>query len=167
MTPHDHLVVEADRTLARLVRFCEVGRDHGVDPSARLVEGMFGVADQIGIAARFPLRGAYPLARLPIPAERVHDGTWGSLGRAVEAYRRDLRAITAEMIDTAAVQNITCIAGDAVLTLDPDALIHRFIVPNMLFHAAMAYAILRAAGAPLGKGDFDGLHVYRPGFRFV
>lgn len=167
MTPHDHLVVEADRTLARLVRFCEVGRDHGVDPAARLADDMFDVADQIGIAARFPLRGAYPLAGLPIPDDRAHGGTWDGLARVVEAYRHDLTSVSAEMIRAAGVRTVTCIAGDAELTLDPDALVHRFIVPNMLFHAAMAYAILRAAGAPLGKGDFDGLHVYRPGFRFV
>jgi hypothetical protein len=31
----------------------------------------------------------------------------------------------------------------------------------------MAYAIARAAGVPLSKGDFDGYHQYPDGFSFV
>ena len=30
----------------------------------------------------------------------------------------------------------------------------------------MGYAALRAAGVPLGKADFDGLHSYPPDFHF-
>ncbi len=29
-----------------------------------------------------------------------------------------------------------------------------FAIPNFMFHASMAYAILRSAGVPLGKVDF-------------
>jgi hypothetical protein len=38
-------------------------------------------------------------------------------------------------------------------------------MPNFLFHASMAFAILRANGIEIGKADFDGLHDYPPGFR--
>lgn len=31
-----------------------------------------------------------------------------------------------------------------------------FVTPNLYFHAATAYAILRHAGVPLGKADFLG-----------
>jgi uncharacterized protein len=33
-------------------------------------------------------------------------------------------------------------------------------LPNFLFHVTTAYAILRAQGVPVGKGDFDGFHAY-------
>ena len=33
---------------------------------------------------------------------------------------------------------------------------HDFVLPNLFFHASIAYAILREAGVPLGKTDFLG-----------
>jgi uncharacterized protein len=39
-------------------------------------------------------------------------------------------------------------------------------LPNFFFHLTMGYAALRAAGADLGKADFDGFHAYAAGFRF-
>ncbi|WP_316013831.1 DUF1993 family protein [Roseobacter sp. HKCCA0434] len=167
MTPHDLLVVEADRTLARLVRFCHLGVETGVSPYATLAPDMFALSDQILIAARFPLRGAFPLAGRPIPSDRTTEGGLVDVARIVESYRVTLASITPADIRTAEVDTVRVEAGDAILDLSVDALVHRFILPNMLFHAAMAYAILRGEGVPLGKGDFDGLHVYAPGFSFL
>ncbi len=39
-------------------------------------------------------------------------------------------------------------------------------MPNFLFHLSMGFAVLRAGGLEIGKGDFDGLHEYPRGFRF-
>lgn len=167
MTPHDLLVVEADRMLARLVRFCHLGQAHGVAPTARLAPDMFDLAEQITIAARFPLRGAYPLAGLPLPPDAPEDHTWDGLRRTVERDRRALAEITPERIAAAAVTRVRFEAGQTMLDLGVEEFVHRLIVPNMQFHTAMAYAILRAQGVPLGKGDFDGLHVYAAGFSFV
>ena len=41
-----------------------------------------------------------------------------------------------------------------------------FGLPNFFFHLTMGYAALRAAGVPLGKADFDGLHAYPADVRF-
>jgi hypothetical protein len=44
--------------------------------------------------------------------------------------------------------------------------LHLYGIPNFFFHLTMGYAALRAAGVPLGKADFDGLHSYPADFRF-
>ena len=42
----------------------------------------------------------------------------------------------------------------------------KMALPNFFFHLTMGYAALRAAGVPLGKADFDGIHSYPADFRF-
>ena len=57
-------------------------------------------------------------------------------------------------------------AGFAVLEQDGASFLHLYGIPNFFFHLTMGYAALRAAGMPLGKADFDGLHSYPADFRF-
>ena len=56
-------------------------------------------------------------------------------------------------------------AGFADLDQSGADFLHLYGMPNFLFHASMAFAILRANGVAVGKADFDGLHDYPPGFR--
>lgn len=35
-----------------------------------------------------------------------------------------------------------------------------YVPPNLYFHLSMAYAMLRARGAPIGKADYEGADVY-------
>lgn len=46
-----------------------------------------------------------------------------------------------------ALQGVPC-------TFTPKSFVLRFGLPNLYFHASMAYAILRHKGVPLGKSDF-------------
>ena len=57
-------------------------------------------------------------------------------------------------------------AGFAYLDQSAADYLHQFAIPNLWFHLSMAYAILRQAGADVGKADFDGLHSYPTGFAF-
>ncbi|EOV1092755.1 DUF1993 family protein [Vibrio fluvialis] len=57
--------------------------------------------------------------------------------------------------------------GSIQIALAPFEFFHHYIVPNMLFHLSMVYAIARANGVALSKGDMDGLHRYSPGFSFL
>ena len=58
-------------------------------------------------------------------------------------------------------------AGDAVLSQAGGDYLRLFALPNLWFHLAMAFAIARASGVPVGKADYDGWHSYAPGFSFV
>ena len=58
-------------------------------------------------------------------------------------------------------------AGFTTLHLPASEYAQLYALPNFFFHLSMAYAIARAAGVPLSKGDFDGYHQYPDGFSFV
>ena len=57
-------------------------------------------------------------------------------------------------------------AGFADIELPADEYLNLYILPNFYFHFSMAYAIARSHGADIGKQDFDGYHLYAPGFSF-
>lgn len=58
-------------------------------------------------------------------------------------------------------------AGDATIELPIEQYVMQFALPNYYFHLSMIYAILRHQGIKVSKGDYDGLHQYRPGFSFI
>ena len=41
-----------------------------------------------------------------------------------------------------------------------DDFVWRYVLPNAAFHATLVYALLRAEGVSVGKGDFEGQPVY-------
>jgi uncharacterized protein len=51
-------------------------------------------------------------------------------------------------------------AGQAVFERPALEFVTCYALPNFFFHLTTAYAILREAGCPVGKGDFDGFHRY-------
>jgi hypothetical protein len=57
-------------------------------------------------------------------------------------------------------------AGEKENALTTDNYYSLFVIPNFFFHFSVPYSIARANGIPLSKGDFDGLHYYKPGFSF-
>lgn len=56
-------------------------------------------------------------------------------------------------------------AGLKALQLPAGEYMHLFVIPNMLFHCSIVYAIARMRNEPLSKGDFDGFHQYPSGYK--
>lgn len=52
--------------------------------------------------------------------------------------------------------------GPRTLPLTPETYLLTYALPNFYFHAVTAYAILRARGMPIGKGDYEGELRTRP-----
>ena len=83
--------------------------------------------------------------------------------RAVEHVHAELDQLGAFPSDTLPEHTS---GGDATSTWPPDSVltayelrsrredIRDWILPNFYFHATLAYALLRAAGLPIGKMDF-------------
>ncbi len=46
--------------------------------------------------------------------------------------------------------------GPRTLAFTPETYLLSYSLPNFYFHAVTAYDILRAQGAPIGKGDYEG-----------
>lgn len=125
--------------------------------TARLAPDMLPLGAQFVVAIGFSLRAVAPFSGEPAPevdidAPLPHIRDFAAMARARLAA---LDPATLHLPDT-----VTHVAGEGEVTQDPTAFLFAYALPNMLFHLSMAYAILRANGAAVGKADFDGFHVY-------
>jgi uncharacterized protein len=133
--------------------------------SLRPAPGMLPARQQVAMAAQFTLRIAFPLAGERPPELRGGMDAPGLAGRLGEA-RRLLHDLEPSAFTGAEDRATRGQAGFAEVDLPGDAFLHRFGLPNLYFHHAMAHVALKQAGADLGKADFDGIHVYPAGFSF-
>jgi uncharacterized protein len=131
-----------------------------------LSEGMFSLEMHAKIAANFTLRGYCPLLNVdPVSFYREEIGRDAVLSQIEDTlvYLADASDIN-EFDDS---KFIVDKAGSSDIELCQSEFIHLYIFPNFLFHISMVYAIAKANGVTLGKGDFDGFHAYPSGFSFV
>lgn len=126
--------------------------------SARLHADMFDFATQLEIVAGFSLRVCLP------PLGRSVPELSGPVSERLSEAKSILSALTPEDFHGTTQKVIAHQAGFAKLEQSADDYATLFALPNLWFHLSMAYAILRAEGLPLTKGDFDGLHGYPAGF---
>ena len=133
------------------------GREHILQ--GRIAPDMFTGAQQVATATGFALRVAFPLAGREVPK-------LAGLGRLIVAARQELQGLDPADFAAAHDRPIRHRAGFAELDQTGAEFLHLFGMPNFLFHATMAFAVLRQQGLPIGKADFDGQHDYPPGFRF-
>lgn len=159
---HCHPVTVFCRSLAQLSAMLD---KTGTAPpllASRLHPDMLPFAQQVRAAAGFALRGCCPLAGLDVPDFSAA----ASLQEQLAQTMRYLHAIPAGRFDGPPDRLCRDRAGFADIALPADEYLNLYILPNFYFHFGMAYAIARSAGAAIGKGDFDGYHVYAPGFSF-
>lgn len=134
--------------------------------TARLAEGMFPFAQQVSTACGFVYRTCCPLLNIDAPPLAGGENSFKQLQERVDATLRFLASIRDQELPKNMPQAISTTAGFSELSFSAEDYVHRYAMPNFFFHLTMAYAILRAQGVPLGKGDFDGYHAYATGFRF-
>lgn len=136
----------------------------GIDPDtllqARLAPSMYPFVTQVEIAANFALRGCAPLAGLAIPPYGEFDASFTELEQRIRYAQAFLDTLTSAQMAGSESREITSQAGLATVKLDGQRFLFEYALPNFLFHVTTAYAILRTAGVPLGKSDFDGFHAY-------
>ena len=134
--------------------------------SARLHQEMLPFASQVRATANFALRGCCPLAGLPPITFEREELSYAALGLQIDDTMTYIAAIPAAQFDGPADRVCHDRAGFADIALPADEYLNLYILPNFYFHFSMAYAIARAHGAAIGKQDFDGYHLYAPGFSF-
>ena len=153
-----------DRIAAMLDK-TEASPDAALALATPPAEGMLPAGQQMATAVQFMLRIAFPLAGRRVPEPRAGSDLAGLRARVKET-RMLLGSLAAAEFSGAETRIIRAQAGFAQLEMPGEAFLHRFGLPNLHFHQAMAHAALKRAGVPLGKADFDGLHDYPEGFSF-
>ena len=127
---------------------------------ARLAPTMCDLAKQVEIAASFAFRCCAPLAGQPQRGSGDFARSFAGMRERIDAALGWLDTLTPEDFAGAAERSITDRAGEADLTLPGTRFLSEYALPNFFFHLTTAYAILRQAGIPIGKSDFDRFHLY-------
>ena len=131
-----------------------VGVDESVYLNWRLAPDMFNMTRQVQIACDIAGRGLARLAGGEIPSWEDKETTFAALRARVESVHEFIKGLDAAAIDANPDGDITVPMRDQPMTMKRHQFLMQFILPNVYFHTATAYANLRVCGAPLGKADF-------------
>ncbi|WP_444931625.1 DUF1993 family protein [Microbulbifer sp. SSSA002] len=134
--------------------------------SKQLTQDMFCLGENAKIATNFALRGYCPL----VDRTTVTFETGGSQKEDIlQTIQKTLNHLNTlpEVTQLDDSKTIADKAGFSVVTLPQPQYIHQYILPNLLFHISMVYAIARSHGVALSKGDYDGYHSYPAAFSFI
>ena len=152
----------------------------GFDPAilleSRLAPDMFPLHRQVQIAADGARGAGARLAAAPLPHPEAEDfavfnrgiqhrfrdtaSSFAELTARVRAANAYLEALRPEQIDGSEERGIDVTMGGRTRRFAGLPFLLHYALPNLHFHIAMAYAILRHAGVALGKQDFEGSPIY-------
>jgi len=131
-----------------------------IDPlvltSARLAPDMFPLSRQIQIACDFAKGAVARLAGREVPAWPDEEKTIPELKARIAKTLDFVKGFKPAEIDGSEDRDIKIRAGGRDLDFKGQAYLMHFVLPNLYFHAATAYGILRHNGLEIGKRDFIG-----------
>jgi len=134
--------------------------EHKIEESAfidaRLYPDMFPLPQQVQIATDIARGCAARLAGEEPPSYDDKERTFDDLVARIDRTIDYLRSLSEQKFDDAETRAITRPLGGQPHTFTGASYALQFGVPNVYFHAATAYNILRHNGVPLGKADFLG-----------
>lgn len=88
----------------------------------------------------------------------TYDATvsFAALQQRLETARKELAALDVDEVNKLSGKPIAFVMGELNLPFTAENFVLSFSLPNLYFHAATTYDILRQQGLPLGKKDFLG-----------
>lgn len=152
------------RVLSNLAAILEKGQAdleaRKIDPAvlvgARLAPDMFPLRKQVQLASDIAKAGGARLSGQEPPAYEDNEATFPELVERVRKTIAFLETVDRAKIDGSEARAISWKARDTVRTMEGYPYLFHYILPNLYFHAGMAYAILRHNGVAVGKGDWLG-----------
>ena len=156
LTTYDNMLASLDGWLAKAAQHPE--GDALLE--RRLAEDMFPLARQIRFACNLPGEAMAAVAGAGFSSSDIDDTTLSAARERVAAARALIAGWrnTPFAADEAAVE--FSLANGMTFDLTSESYVRDWALPQFYFHLVAAYAILRAAGVPLGKADYVG-HMFR------
>ena len=156
------LKASVNQTLGALANILRKGETHaaavGVEEqvflTSRLYPDMLNFSSQVRIGCDVAARAASRLAGAAIPSFPDEEKTFGELIARCHAARAHVASLDDAAIDANAHTTIEIPLRNGSLHYSGRDLLAQYILPNIHFHAAIAYALLRHQGVTLGKMDF-------------
>jgi uncharacterized protein len=132
-----------------------------IDPQAllgaRLFPDMFPLVKQVQVATDNVKGAAARLAGLEVPSYPDNETTFPELLARIDKTIDFIQSIKPEQVQGAAERPITLVFPQMTLNFTGSDYLLGFVLPNLYFHAATTYNLLRHNGVELGKGDFLGM----------
>lgn len=144
-----------ERIIDKAAAHCTARKiDPAVLVSFRLAPDMFPFARQIQIVTDQAKGSVARLAGLEIPAYADSETTFDELKARVAKTAAFVKSVSPAQIAGSEDKEITLKVGGNDRTFSGRQYLINFVLPNLYFHAATAYDILRHCGVELGKRDF-------------
>jgi hypothetical protein len=131
----------------------------------RLIDDMLPFGAQVNVCVSFVIRFFENAYELSLHETRYDFPSLTALRDYINSVNQEIEKLAVNHLKTAK-QDITMSAGEKNNVVSHEDYFFRFVIPNFFFHFSVVYSLARAAGIELSKGDFDGLHYYKPGFSF-
>jgi hypothetical protein len=131
----------------------------GCDPVAltqfRLAPDMLPFTRQVLIACDAAKNGVARLSGVDAPKFADDEQTLAELKARIDKTLAYLATVPAQSLDGTEDKEITFPVGkDSTRTMQGEAYLKQWVLPNMFFHVVTAYNILRHNGVELGKRDY-------------
>jgi hypothetical protein len=124
--------------------------------NARLYPDMFPLAKQVQIASDVSKGGCSRLAQVEAPSYEDNETTFPQLAERCRKTVAYLKTLKPEQIDGSEKRTVTWKTRTAERSMEGQPYLLNHVLPNVFFHCATAYDILRHNGIELGKQDFLG-----------
>lgn len=156
------LKMSTNQTLGSMASVLAKGKQHAeatnvdgaVFLAARLYPDMHPLPRQVQIACDVAARGAARLAGAELPSFPDTETTFDELIARCKAAIDYVNAADSAAMDANELVTLQIPIGDQTMPMEGRQYLSSFILPNLHFHAAIAYGLLRQQGVVLGKRDF-------------
>ena len=122
--------------------------------NARLFPDMFPLSRQVQIATDMSKGAAARLARLEVPSYDDNETTFADLQARIAKTIAFIEAVTPAQLEGAEKRDIEIMVRKAKMEFTGQDYLQKWVMPNVYFHVATTYNILRHNGVELGKPDF-------------
>jgi uncharacterized protein len=122
----------------------------------RLTPDMFALTRQVQIACDFAKNTCGRLAADEVPKFADEEKTFADLYGRIDKTKAYITGVSKAAFDGSEGRILTFPIGGKPHSMQGDAYLSRFALPNFYFHTTATYAILRANGVDLGKRDYMG-----------
>ena len=122
--------------------------------AARLYSDMHPLTRQVQIACDGAARGAARLSGAELPSFPDTETTFDELIARCKSAIAFVDGADSAAMDANEREVLQIPMGDNTMAMEGRDYLSRFILPNLHFHAATAYGLLRHQGVALGKRDF-------------
>jgi uncharacterized protein len=152
------------KNLAALTKFLKKAEAHidaqKLDKSVvlglRIYPDMFPLLRQILLVTDFSKGAGARLAGVPVPSFADDEKTFDDIYARIAKTEAFLASLDAKSFEGAETREITMKVAGQDTTFSGQIYFSNMALPNIYFHMATAYNLLRGIGVPLGKSDFMG-----------